>query len=56
MYIYSIPPIDYWGNATVANEKMTQVILKEMPEEPRDGIVYKCMVPGDTELESVYIC
>lgn len=55
-YMWYIPPIDFWNNAIVASDEETIKVLKNMPEEPRDNIVYKTYVPGDTELVTVYIC
>lgn len=56
MYIYCIPPIDFWKNATVAGEKETQIVLGLMPEEPRERMVFKTFVPYEQRLIPVYIC
>lgn len=55
-FIYLIPPIDFWANAIVANEDETKRVLSQMPETPKDYIVFKTYVPGDTELITVYMC
>lgn len=56
MYVYLIPPIDFWKNAIVAGEKETMHVLALMPEKPRDGMVFKTFVPYDGCLIPVYIC
>lgn len=55
-FIYRIPPIDFWANAIIASEEESARVLDQMPEEPRENIVFKTYVPGDTELIPVYIC
>ena len=57
-YIFSIPPIDFWENALCAGLEAETEVLELMPEEPRDGQVYKLLIPnpGDPELEPIYLC
>ena len=56
MYIYRHPPIDYWGNAIVADDDETATILAKMPEAPRWNIVFKTYVPYVGEMIPVYMC
>ena len=55
-YIWRIPPIDFWAGATIADHISTQRVLDNMPDDPRNGIVFIAYVPGDTEFIPVYIC
>ena len=55
-YIYLIPPIDSWDNAIVASEKETMCVLDQMPESPRDGVIYKTHIPYDGKLITIYMC
>ncbi len=55
-FIWWIPPIDFWEGAIVASAEETDRVLEQMPEEPREKVVYKTYVPGDTELTPVYMC
>lgn len=54
--IIGIPPIDFWENAMVAGSEETARVLAQMPEEPREEVVYKVYVPGDSDLAVVYMC
>lgn len=56
MHVYCMPAIDFWRGAIVAGDKETKHILGLMPEEPRDGMVFKTFVPYDGGLLPVYIC
>ena len=58
MHIYAIPPIDLWENALVPSMDEELRVMAYMPEEPRDGWVYKLYVPcPDTfQLEPIYLC
>lgn len=54
--VWMIPPIDFWAGAMIANAAETKRVLNSMPEEPRCETVYVTYVPGDTNLQPVYIC
>lgn len=49
-------PIDFWDKAEIADSIIQDAVLKQMPEEPRCGIVYKLVFPNPPELAEVYLC
>ena len=49
-------PIDFWENAIVAGDEEAQRVLSQMPEEPRDNLVFKTYMPWDGELAVIYMC
>lgn len=57
-HIYMSPPIDWWGNAILATEEESGRVLSQMPEEPRDGNVYKLYVPypNGFKIVPIYLC
>ena len=55
-YIYAGSPIDFWHNATLASEEESKRVLAQMPDEPRDGLVYKAYIPMDLEYVPLFIC
>lgn len=58
-YMYCMGPIDYWGGASVADPDIEYAVLEQMPDEPRDGIVYKLLLPNpdyDYQLRPIYLC
>lgn len=54
--IYMLPPIDFWQKAEEADDIIRDAVLKQMPEYPRDGIVYKLIFPSPPDLIEVYLC
>lgn len=57
-YIYTICPIDFWSGAQEADCYETEIVLRQMPEEPRDERVYKLYLPdpGSSCIMPVYLC
>ena len=55
-FMYAIEPIDFWEKADIADDLITQIVLSQMPEVPRDGIVYKLVVPSPPDLTEIYLC
>ena len=55
-HIYQCMPIDYWEKAELADSIIAKAVLKQMPEEPRDGYVYKLFIPYPPELTEIYLC
>ena len=55
MYIWTLPPIDIFNHALVAEEEETVKILALMPESVRSMWVHKIYVPYENELVPVYI-
>ena len=49
-------PIDFFEKAEVADEVIQDAVLKQMPEYPRDGIVYKLLLPNPPMFTEVYLC
>ena len=49
-------PIDFWEYAMVANIDEEARVLRQMPEEPRDGSVFKVYVPFDCCLVPLFMC
>ena len=47
IYIYWTTPCDFWDGMVLADDLEESVILKLMPECPRDGLVFKAFLPGD---------
>lgn len=56
-YVYMRSPIDFWEGATIPNETITRSVLDQLPDVPRDEIVYCCYIPveGDPELKPIYM-
>ena len=56
-YSYMRGPIDFWEGATIPNETIVRSVLNQLPDIPRDGIVYCCYVPveDDPELKPIYM-
>lgn len=57
-YCYMTSPIDIWDGATIAEFEATQNVIRQMPDIPRDGNVYKLLIPyeGNPELAPIYLC
>ena len=57
-HIYSSMPIDWWDNATIATCEESERVLEQMPEGPRDGIVYRLYVPypQGAMLVPIFLC
>lgn len=55
-YVYWMQPIDFFEKAELADEVIQDAVLKQMPEYPRDGIVYKLLLPNPPMLTEVYLC
>lgn len=55
-HIYQCEPIDYWEKAELADDIITKAVLKQMPDEPRDGCVYKLLIPDPPGLTEIYLC
>jgi len=57
-YVYWTFPIDFWSGACVAEDDIAEAVLDQMPEAPRNGAVYKLMLPnpGDPSLCPIYLC
>ena len=57
-YVYATAPIDFWEGAMYASNRERELVLRQMPEEPRDGEVYKLylFIPGECELTPVLLC
>ena len=57
IYIYWAPPCDFWEGCPVSDELEREIILKLMPEDPRNRMVYKSYLPGNgCDLEVFYFC
>ncbi len=55
-HIYQMEPIDFWEKAELADGIIAEAILKQMPEGPRDGCVYKLIIPYPPSLREIYLC
>ena len=55
-YMRAGDPIDFWEHAEVANIDEVENVLRQMPEEPRDGTVLKTWVPYDCSLVPLFMC
>ena len=55
-YIYQCEPIDYWEKAELADNIIADEVLKQMPEEARDGCVYKLLVLNPPSFTEIYLC
>lgn len=60
-YIYAMEPIDFWSGATVVDlddDNCVKVYqdMDALEEVPRDGNVYKLMIPSPVQLEEIYLC
>lgn len=55
-YVWAHEPIDWWCGACVADLEETERVLGAMPEEPRENIVFKIVMPDGYELVPVYFC
>lgn len=55
-HIYQCMPIDFWEKAELADSIIAKAVLDQMPEEPRDGDVYKLIVPAPPSLLEIYLC
>lgn len=58
MYVYGIAPIDYFDNCLTPSMAEEQRVLEQMPEMPRNPIVYKLLYfyAGEQELFPIYLC
>lgn len=55
-HIYLMDPIDFWDKAELADSIIAEEVLKQMPEGPRDGYVYKLLWPYPPMIAEVYLC
>lgn len=55
-HIYQFEPIDFWEKAELADSIIAEEVLKQMPEAPRDGDVYKMLFPNPPMLAEIYLC
>ena len=49
-------PIDFWEKAELADRIIQDAVLEQMPETPRDGDVYKLVIPDPPMLREIYLC
>lgn len=55
-HIYQFEPIDFWDKLELADSLIAEEVLKQMPEAPRDGEVYRMVFPNPPMLEEIYLC
>lgn len=55
-HIYQFEPIDFWDKLDLADDIIAEEVSKQMPESPRDGDVYKMVVPNPPMLTEIYLC
>ena len=55
-HIYQMDPIDFWEKAELADRIIQDAVLEQMPETPRDGDVYKLVIPDPPMLREIYLC
>lgn len=56
-FIYRVPAVDFFNGLLVEGPSETaDDVINELPDEPRDGEVYKFYVPMDDGIIPVYLC
>lgn len=55
-YVYWMEPIDFWDKAELADTVIAKAVIDQMPEEPRDYVVYKLVFPDPPNLNEIYLC